>query len=109
MVLLQSRQYSSDFFCPSFALSSVDDNYYKLSDFDISKALLVAFMCNHCPYVKAIEERLLALPKIFKTEDLAMIAICSNDAQKYPDDSKKALYERWLNKNYGFPYLLDAD
>lgn len=106
---VQSQAFISNFSCPDFSLLSVDDRNYKLSDFDASKALLVVFMCNHCPYVKAIEARLIALGRRFAPQDLQIVGICSNDASKYPDDSKQALYERFISQNYGFPYLLDLD
>lgn len=107
MVTLKSNLLNRNFSCPSFSLPSVDDKNYALSDFSKSKALLIAFICNHCPYVKALESRIIALRKKYSVEDLSMVAICSNDAEKYPDDSKEALYERWLGQNYGFPYLID--
>lgn len=90
--------------CPSFTLPSVEGKTYSLSDFSTSKALLVAFICNHCPYVKAIEDELIAL----KIEGLQVVGICSNDASKYPEDAPEALLKRWREKNYGFPYLIDG-
>jgi peroxiredoxin len=109
MVLLESSARESNFSCPDFTLNSVEDKTYKLADFSNSKALLVAFICNHCPYVKAIENRIINLRKNFSPRDLSIVAICSNDADKYPDDSKEKLYERWLKLNYDFPYLIDND
>jgi peroxiredoxin len=109
MVALQSNELLKNFSCPSFSLPSVDNKNYVLADFDKSKALLVLFICNHCPYVKALEQRIIALRKKYSIGDLAMVAVCSNDAQKYPEDSKEALYERWLKQDYGFPYLIDED
>lgn len=91
--------------CPSFTLSSVDGKTYALSDFAQSKALLVAFICHHCPYVKAIEEELLALRSI---QGLQIVGICSNDPNKYPEDAPEALLKHWQEKNYRFPYLLDT-
>src|SRR3989338_4135568 len=86
--------------CPSFALPSVDGRTYSLANFADSKALLVAFICNHCPYVKAIEDQILTLAHSFETHDLQVVAICSNDADKYPEDSPRKLLERWQEKNY---------
>ncbi|MES2504012.1 MAG: thioredoxin family protein [Myxococcota bacterium] len=91
--------------CPSFTLSSVDGKTYSLADFSGKKALLVAFICKHCPYVKAIEDELLGLADI---DGLQVVAICSNDAEKYPDDSPASLLQHWRHKNYRFPYLIDA-
>ncbi|MEI6789780.1 MAG: thioredoxin family protein [Myxococcaceae bacterium] len=89
--------------CPDFKLESVEGKICSLSDFDASKALLIAFICNHCPYVRKIEDALIAL----KIENCQVVAICSNDFEKYPDDAPEALLKRWHEKNYGFPYLID--
>lgn len=95
--------------CPNFSAVAVDNQRYSLHDFDSSSALLVAFICNHCPYVRAIEDRLLALRHEFSRDVLAMVAICSNDFDQYPDDRPEVLRQRWQEKNYGFPYLIDED
>lgn len=93
--------------CPDFLLPSVDGKKFALRDFADSKGLLVAFICNHCPYVKAIEDRLLALARAFDTADLQVVGICSNDANSYPEDAPMELLRRWEQKQYGFPYLVD--
>jgi peroxiredoxin len=95
--------------CPDFLLPSVDGKSYGLSDFLSSEALLVAFICNHCPYVRAIESRLIELRKIYDEDDLAMVGICANDALQYPDDAREVLLDRWRKMNYGFPYLIDSE
>jgi peroxiredoxin len=105
MALTSSTDLNIGSACPSFTLVSVDGKTYSLSDFSGSKALLIAFICNHCPYVKAIEDELLALRDI---DDLQIIGICSNDPTKYPEDSPEALLKHWREKQYGFPYLLDT-
>jgi peroxiredoxin len=107
MVLLHSNPPEIGVACPEFSLVSVDDKRYCLADFSDSQALLVAFICNHCPYVRAIEDRLIALRKAFTITDLAMVGICSNDVKAYPDDSKEMLRQRWEEKSYEFPYLID--
>lgn len=66
-------------------------------------AFLVMFICNHCPYVKAIEERLIALHEMFKGRKVSIVAISSNDATGYPEDS----FEKMKLKTYPFPYLYD--
>jgi peroxiredoxin len=109
MVLIESKMLPLKSKCPNFLLPSVEEKNFSLKDFADSKALLVAFICNHCPYVRAIEERLIELRRLFSLKDLAMVGICSNDANKYPEDGKEALKKRWHERNYGFPYLLDKD
>lgn len=67
------------------------------------------FICNHCPYVQAIEDRLIDLQREFAAESVQLVGICSNDAVNYPDDSPANLKKRWQEKGYGFPYLVDED
>ena len=95
--------------CPSFSLESVDEKVYSLEDFTKSKGLLVMFICNHCPYVQAIEDRYIALAKAFSTNDLQVVGVCSNNWQDYEEDSPQRLFERWQEKSYGFPYLIDEN
>lgn len=93
--------------CPDFKLPAVDGKEYCLDDFKDKKALLVMFICNHCPYVKAIEDRIISLAHSFKNQSVQLIAICSNESSKYKEDSFEGLKARWLEKNYPFPYLHD--
>ncbi len=95
--------------CPDFKLESVTNQSFQRDDFNDSRALLITFICNHCPYVRAIEDRLIQLSRAFEQKSLSVVAICSNDPISYPDDNKAALLARWQQKNYGFPYLLDED
>src|SRR5689334_14516577 len=90
--------------CPDFSLPSVDGKHFQLSDFKAAPVLVVAFICNHCPYVQAIEDRLLELAREWKTAGVALIGICSNDSTDYPEDSPENLKKRWQEKQYGFPY-----
>jgi len=109
MVVLSSQPFNPHWQCPPFKLPSVDGRIYSLADFKDNEALLVAFICNHCPYVKAIESRLIELAKRYQKRGVATIGICSNDPTNYPDDSKEALLLRWQEKDYGFPYLIDEN
>ncbi len=93
--------------CPDFSLPAVDGKQFKLRDFQTSQALLVAFICNHCPYVRAVEDRLLSLAHAYPSEKLQVIGICANDPTDYPEDAPSQLLIRWRDKNYGFPYLVD--
>lgn len=92
--------------CPEFTLKAVDGNNYSRSDF-AEKSLIVVFICNHCPYVQAIEDRLIELNKSAKKLGANMIGICSNDEESYPEDSFSNLKKRWEEKKYNFPYLHD--
>lgn len=93
--------------CPDFNLPGVDGRDYKLSDFKTAKALVVMFICNHCPYVQAVEDRILQLGREMQPKRVGFVAICSNDAENYPDDSFENLKKRAEKKNYPFPYLHD--
>ena len=93
--------------CPPFSLPGVDGNTYSNSDFAGAPALVVMFICNHCPYVQAIEDRYIALAKAFTERGVAFVGICANDPDDYPDDAFDELARRWREKGYGFPYLQD--
>jgi peroxiredoxin len=93
---------------PDFKLPSVDGKIFSPVDFKSNKALVVMFICNHCPYVQAIEDRLIMLAHSYRDKGVGFLGICSNDPSDYPEDRPEALKARWLEKNYGFPYLIDA-
>lgn len=94
--------------CPNFSLLSVDGQRYdNASLIENMVGLAIAFWCNHCPYVKAIEERFLALSKTFGTQKIQFVTICSNDPENHPEDAASELYKHWNDKNYEFPYLVD--
>jgi peroxiredoxin len=93
--------------CPDFRLPAVDGSTVARDDFAQAPVLVVLFICNHCPYVKAVEDRIIGLQRAFGPRGAQLVAICSNDAESYPDDAFDKLRERWLDKGYGFPYLHD--
>jgi peroxiredoxin len=93
--------------CPTFSLPSVDQKIFALEDFSQASVLVVMFICNHCPYVKAVEDRLLLLASEFDAKDASFVAICSNDSSDYPEDEPAQLFHRWKEKAYPFPYLID--
>ena len=92
---------------PGFSLTGVDDKTYDLNSFSDKKILIVIFSCNHCPYVQAYEDRIIALQKEFETKGIQIIAINSNDDVKYPDDSFDEMKKRATAKGFNFPYLRD--
>jgi thiol-disulfide isomerase/thioredoxin len=93
--------------CPDFNLPAVEGRRYARADFSGAPGLVVMFICNHCPYVKAVEDRLIDLARAYGAQGIRFVAVCSNDAAAYPDDAFDRLAERWHAKNYGFPYLHD--
>ena len=93
--------------CPDFHLPATDGKVYGRDDFAGAPVLVVMFICNHCPYVKAVEDRLIGLGREYAARGVQFVAICSNDAASYPEDAFDRLKERWNLKAYGFPYLHD--
>jgi peroxiredoxin len=95
---------------PDFALRNVvDGRIVRLSDFDKSPALLVVFMCNHCPFVKHLADALAEFARQYMPRGLAIVGINSNDATAYPDDSPEKMKEEVERRRYPFPYLYDED
>jgi peroxiredoxin len=93
---------------PDFALpDAVTGKIVSLKDFAGQPALLVAFICNHCPFVIHIREPLVALIKEFQPHGLAAVAVCSNDMDKYPEDSPSQMAVMARKLNFTFPYLFD--
>jgi peroxiredoxin len=93
---------------PDFGLPDTNGKTVKLADFKQQTALLVMFVCNHCPYVKHIQAGLVRLAKDYQPKGLALVAISSNDVDNYPDDSPAKMKEEARNAGYTFPYLYDA-
>ncbi len=73
----------------------------------LQKALLVIFMCNHCPYVIAVQDRINQIAKDYADQGVAVVGINSNDAENYPEDSYEKMKQRAKEKNYAFSYLYD--
>jgi peroxiredoxin len=92
---------------PDFKLLSVDGDTYQLSDFKNSKAIVVVFMCNHCPYVIAVQDRINTLAQEYAVRDVQFLGINSNDSSRYPDDNFEAMKVRAKEENFTFPYLWD--
>lgn len=93
--------------CPDFNLRSVNDSQLSLNHFAKSKLLVVAFTCNHCPYVQAYEERLNSLVQDYSDRGVAFVCINSNDEKAYPDDSFANMKSRAKEKGFLFHYLRD--
>jgi len=92
---------------PDFTLPDTDGRMVSLSDFEGAPALLVAFICNHCPYVKHIRQGFADFAREYQDRGLAVVAINSNDAERYPDDSPEAMAREKEEAGYTFPYLFD--
>lgn len=91
---------------PDFELPTIDGGRVALQDLD-EPAVCVMFVCNHCPYVRHVEDELGRLAR--ETDDVAFVAVCSNDAEQYPDDRPAGLREQAERAGWDFPYAVDAD
>jgi peroxiredoxin len=94
---------------PAFHLPDVvTGNTISLDTFAGKTGLLVMFICRHCPYVKHIQDQLAQLGRDYQNKDLGIVAISSNDAEKYPDDSPESLKEMAKELGFTFPLCYDA-
>lgn len=110
MVLTPSTMTRLGTQAPDFKLNDVVLNKsVSLSAFKDKKALLVMFICRHCPFVEYIKDELTRLDKDMRGKDIALVAISSNDAVNYPDDSPAKLKEFALEQTWHFPFLYDED
>ena len=94
---------------PDFRLPGTDGKTYALADVAGAKGTVVAFICNHCPYVKAVVDRLVQDAAALKAEGVGFAAICSNDARSHPQDSFPNMKRFAETHKFGFPYLHDED
>jgi peroxiredoxin len=107
MVLTPSTMLELGTKAPDFDLPNAAGGRVKLADFADKPVLLVAFLCNHCPYVKHIREGFAALAKEYQAKGVAVVAISSNDVAGYPDDAPEKMAEEIRQAGYTFPYLYD--
>ena len=105
MALTESTMVKLGSVAPYFNLPDTLGKNVSIEDFD-SELLIIVFTCNHCPYAKAVEDRLIKLGKEYKN-DVDFVLISSNDSENYPEDSPKKMAERHTEKGYPFPYLFD--
>ncbi|HEY6629453.1 MAG TPA: thioredoxin family protein [Acidimicrobiia bacterium] len=93
---------------PDFSLlDTVSGKTVSLDDFADSPALLVMFICNHCPYVKHVRSELARFGRDYEDTGLAIVAINSNDPDSHPEDSPEAMKAEAETQGYAFPYLFD--
>jgi peroxiredoxin len=93
---------------PDFELPDVvTGRTVSVRDFDAKRALLVMFICRHCPYVRHVRGELAQLGHDFADSELAIVAISANDPDEYPEDAPEGLAEEAREAGYAFPYLFD--
>jgi peroxiredoxin len=93
---------------PDFALPDTAGKLVQRSDFERAPALLVMFLCNHCPYVKHIQAELARVAKAYQARGVAVVAISANDVAGFPEDSPARMAQEAQAAGYTFPYLYDA-
>jgi peroxiredoxin len=92
---------------PDFSLPNVDGRIVSLGDFAGADALVVVFLCNHCPYVKHIADTLSQVAREYQSRGAAFVGISSNDVAGYPQDSPEQMAIEAETRGYVFPYLYD--
>lgn len=93
---------------PDFLLPDVvTSKNFKLSEQDPSKATVIAFICNHCPYVKHLLPFWVSFVRNYQANGISFVAISSNEVENYPDDSPEKMKELALKEKFTFPYLYD--
>ena len=107
MALLHSTMVPLGTATIDFELPGIDGVEYSLDNFAENKVLVIIFMCNHCPYVKAVIQRLIDLQEETLSQGVGLVGINCNDAQKYPDDSFESMQKVAVKWGMNFPYLFD--
>ena len=107
MVMTTSNMLALGHKAAAFSLPDTDGNNVGLADYEGSKGLVVAFICNHCPYVIHIAPQLAKVAQQYQEMGIAFVAINSNDTQQYPDDNMAHMIQEKRSRDYPFAYLLD--
>ena len=92
---------------PNFNLPDTDGRLVSLAAFQDARALVVMFICNHCPYVKHVQQELVRVARDYGARGVGFVAISSNNAAAYPDDGPDKMKEEKQRAGYPFPYLYD--
>lgn len=107
MTVTASKMISLGTSAPDFSLPDTNGNIVSLSDFEQTPALLVVFMCNHCPFVKHILKDFIELAKEYQEKGVAIVAINSNDVESFPEDNPEMMAQKAKEAGFTFPYLYD--
>lgn len=106
-VVAQNKGYKINEKVTDFSLKNIDGEMVSLNSDKNAKGYIVVFTCNHCPYAKLYEDRIIALDKKYRSKNYPVLAINPNDVKKQPDDSYEKMQERAKEKGFTFPYVLD--
>ena len=107
MVLLESLSIPMGTPVSDFSLPGIDGKTYTLDSFSDAKILVLVFMCNHCPYVQAVIDRLIALQADYKDKGVQFVGINANESDNYPEDGFEKMKEYTDSWGLNFPYIRD--
>jgi peroxiredoxin len=107
MALMHTPEKDENFYAPDFTLKNIDGTMLSYADVKGEKGTLVMFICNHCPYVKGITDRLSDTMKVLQDKGIGVVAIMANDTEKYPADSFENMKIFAEESGFTFPYLID--
>lgn len=107
MVLLHTPAIEDNFQAPDFTLKNIDGNTLSYDDIKGENGTVIAFICNHCPYVKAIITRFVQDAKTLQEQGIGIVAIMPNDTENYPADSFENMQKFAEENDFTFPYLID--
>lgn len=107
MALMQTPLVDRNFTCPDFALKGIDGKTHTRDAVKGEKGLLVIFICNHCPYVRGITDRLERELKAVRDMGIGVVAINANDSETYPADSYENMKVFAAENGFTFPYVVD--
>ncbi|MBW2937608.1 thioredoxin family protein [Aureisphaera sp. CAU 1614] len=109
MALTPSNMLPLGTVAPDFSLvDTVTKDTYSLQQLRGEKGTVIMFICNHCPYVKYVNEELIRVCNDYRVTGFSFVAISSNDVSKYPEDGPEAMYRHAQKEGYNFPYLYDV-
>ena len=106
-MLLNSKKVDIGMLAKDFELKSVDNQMYTLNNIKKRNGFVIAFICNHCPYVKDIISRLVDDFNFLLKQGVGVTAVMPNDYEAYPEDSFENMQKFSKNNNFSFPYLFD--
>ncbi len=109
MAVTASKMLQLGTLAPDFSLPDTKGDVISLSDFRQFPALLVIFMCNHCPFVKHVLSKMTALIKEYQAKGVAVVGINSNDVSSYPEDNPEMMAKAAEETGFTFPYLYDEN
>jgi len=108
MAVTPSNMMALKTLAPDFSLpDTISGEIKSLQDFPASKATVIMFICNHCPYVKHLNKGIVSLAVDFQPKGVNFVAVSSNDVINYPDDSPEKMKENGIEQGFTFPYLYD--